>query len=106
MLLPIATSPLTFLLTGEPTPVLDFETRLPRSDAAGAPLFRVPVVITGTGDKRAPAVEVTVPGPLDALPQGSVVVFPGLALRTWSIRGNDGRERNGVSLRAHAMQPA
>ncbi len=103
MLFPIATAPLVFLLTGEPSPLLEYETRLPRTDAQGAPLFRVPVVVTGTGEKRAPAVEVTVPGPLDEVPQGTAVEFPGLTIRTWSVRGNDGRERNGVTLRAESM---
>jgi hypothetical protein len=83
-LLPIDTTPLRFLLTGEPTAVLDYETRLPRTDGAGRPPLRVPVVVTGTGEKRAPAVEVTVPGPLHEVELGSLVPFTGLALRTWS----------------------
>jgi hypothetical protein len=106
MLLPIDTTPLRFLLTGEPTAVLDYETRLPRTDSDGQPLLRVPVVVTGTGEKRAPAVEVTVPGPVPQVELGSPIVFTGLALRTWSVRGNDGRERSGTSLRADAMDLA
>jgi hypothetical protein len=53
MLLPIDTTALRFLLTGEPTAVLDYQTRLPRTDAAGRPLLRMPAVVTGTGEKRA-----------------------------------------------------
>lgn len=106
MLLPIDTTPLRFLLTGEPTAVLDYETRLPRTDAAGRQLLRVPVVVTGTGEKRAPAVEVTVPGPVPEVELGSLVAFTGLALRTWSVRGTDGRERSGTSLRADALDLA
>ena len=106
MLLPIDTVPLRFLLTGEPTAVLDYETRRPRTDTAGRPLLRAPVVVTGTGEKRAPAVEVTVPGPLAQVEQGSLVAFTGLTLGTWPVRGNDGRERTGVTLRAEAMDLA
>jgi hypothetical protein len=106
MLLPIDTIPLRFLLTGEPVQVLDYESRMPRTDSAGRPLLEVPVVVTGTGDKRAPAVEITVPGPLPDIEQGSFITFTGLMLRTWSVRGSDGRERNGVSLRAEAMDLA
>jgi hypothetical protein len=106
MLLPIDTTSLRFLLSGDPTPVLDFETRQPRSDAEGRPLFKVPVVITGGGEKRAPAVDVTVPGPIDPIEQGSTVVFTGLTLRSWQMRGTDGRDRNGVTLRAAAMAEA
>jgi hypothetical protein len=38
--------------------------------------------------------------------QGTEVEFHQLTLRTWSIRGNDGRERTGVSLRANGMDAA
>lgn len=100
MLLPIDTAPLRFLLSGDPVAVLDYETRLPRTDAEGRPLYRVPVIVTGTGQKRAPAVDVTVPGPVEELPQGVAVLFHGLTLRAWALRGDDGRERSGVTLRA------
>ena len=106
MLLPINTSSLRFLLSGDPSPVLDYETRAPRSDGKGQPLYKVPVIITGGGERRAPAVEVTVPGPLPEVEQGSPVLFDDLTIRSWQMRGNDGRERNGVTLRAEGMRAA
>lgn len=106
MLLPINTAALRFLLSGDPTPVLDYDTRAPRSDASGQPLYKVPVIITGGGERRAPAVDVTVPGPLPEVEQGAAVLFDDLTIRSWQMRGNDGRERNGVTLRAEGMRAA
>lgn len=106
MLLPIDMSNLRFFLMGEPIPVVDFESKLPRTDTAGHPLLKVPVIIMGTAEKRAPSAEVTVPGPVPELPQGSAVSFDGLTVRSWSLRGSDGRERSGVSLRAEGMAQA
>ncbi|MHB0927725.1 MAG: hypothetical protein ACYC3W_02220 [Candidatus Nanopelagicales bacterium] len=105
MRLPIHTAALTFIMTGDPTPIRAFGSDDMKSDAQGRPLFRVPVLVTGTGDRNDPTTTVTVPGPLPQLPRGPVR-FQNLSISTWTLRGNDGRERNGVTLRADAVDVA
>lgn len=103
MQFPIQTEKLTFIVTGEVSPVLVYGTNQQKNDAQGRPLFKIPVVISGTGAKYDPNTNITVPGPIPNLQRG-VVKVRGLIITTWTIRGNDGRERSGVSLRADGVE--
>ena len=103
MRLPVDTSSLTLIVIGDPIPVLTYGTDDPKSDSDGRPLFRVPVLISGTGERRDPTTTVTVPGPLQDLSKGVAATCDGLTISTWTIRDN-GRERNGVTLRAQAIR--
>ena len=103
MRLPIHTFALTFILTGDPAALRVFGGDEVKTDSQGRPLFRVPVLIAGTGERNDPTATVTVPGPLPQLARGPVK-FQNLTLSTWSMRGNDGRDRNGVTLRADAVE--
>ena len=51
MRLPIDTTTVKFAAAGPGEPVLDFETRQPKTDENGVPLFNVPVFAAGSGVK-------------------------------------------------------
>jgi hypothetical protein len=54
MKLPVDTSAIAFLCALEPQPVLDFETRQPRADGNGEPLYVVQLIALGEGGGRDP----------------------------------------------------
>ena len=56
MRLPIDTATVKFAAAGPAEPVLDFETRQPKTDENGIPMFSVPVFAAGSGIKGAPAI--------------------------------------------------
>lgn len=97
-------SSLTAIVIGDPSPVLVYGTAEPKVDADGRQQFRVPVLLSGTGDRRDPTAQVVVPGPLPSLQKGQPVTFVGLTISTWTLR-DGGRERSGVTLRASGVQP-
>ena len=51
MRLPIDTTAVKFAAAGPAEPVLDFETRQPKTDEHGVPMFNIPVFAAGTGVK-------------------------------------------------------
>jgi hypothetical protein len=95
---------MTILATGDPQPVRVFGTDEPRVDREGRPLFKVPVLLSGTGERVDPTTTITVPGPVQPLPRGAQVRVKNLTLSTWTVRGNDNRERSGVTLRADSIE--
>ncbi len=103
MKLPIAAEKLTFIVTGDAMPVRVYGTEEVRSDEQGRPLFKIPVLITGTGAKNDPSTTITIAGPIPGLQRG-VVKFRGLVASTWTVRGNDGKERTGITLRADGIE--
>lgn len=105
MKLPVKTDSLTFTLIGDVLPVLDYETKQPKYDTNGQALYRVPVLVGGTGARFDAQVSVTVAGTVPALSRGRVT-FTNLTVTSWSLRGADGRERSGVSFRADAVEQA
>jgi hypothetical protein len=105
MQLPINADKLTFTVTGDVTPVLVYGTTDAKKDSQGRPLYRVPVIIGGTGSKYDPSSNVTIPGPVVNIQRGQVK-FRNLQISTWTIRGNDGKERSGVTLRAEGVEQA
>jgi hypothetical protein len=65
--LPVDTSSIAFLCALEPQPVLDFETRRPRADENGEPLYVVQLIALAEGAAEILAVKVPgQPGPASA----------------------------------------
>lgn len=97
MQLPIDTSDLT-LLAGRIEQVIDFETRQPRADANGEPIYGVDVVAFGT---EAPQIwPVKVSGQPRGVAVGQQIKITGLVATPWSRDG-----RSGIAFRAGAIAP-
>jgi hypothetical protein len=60
MRLPIDTSAISFLCALAPEPVLDFETKRPRADENGEPLYVIQLLVMG--EDSADLIAVKVPG--------------------------------------------
>jgi hypothetical protein len=98
--LPIDTSAITFLCALEPEPVVDFETRRPKADENGEPLYVIQLLAMGDGS--ADLLAVKVPGvPSQAIRQGVPVKVTGLVAQPWSMN-----DRAGVAFRAARIEPA
>jgi hypothetical protein len=100
MRLPIDSSAISFLCALAPEPVVDFETRRPKADENGEPLYVVQLLAMGDGS--ADLIAVKVPGvPSSAVRQGAAVKVVGLVAQPWSMA-----DRSGVSFRAARIEPA
>ena len=99
MKLRIDTSGTTFMAAGPPEPVLDFETKRPRADENGEPLFAVQLVVLAEG--TADVIGVKVPGLPKGVGQGTAVTVTGLVAQPWSMG-----ERSGLAFRATAIAVA
>jgi hypothetical protein len=98
--LPIDTSAISFLCALAPEPVVDFETRRPKADENGEPLYVVQLVALGEGS--AEIIAVKVPGiPAPGIRQGAPVKVTGLVAQPWTMA-----DRAGVSFRAVRVEPA
>ena len=71
MKLPVDTSAIAFLCALEPQPVLAFDTKQPRADENGEPLYVVQLIALGEGEAEILAVKV--PGMPSGLRQGHPV---------------------------------
>ncbi len=97
MQLPIDTANLT-LLAGRVEPGIDFETRQPRADANGEPVYGVDVVAFGA---EAPQIwPVKVSGQPRGVAVGQPIKVTGLIATPWSRDG-----RSGIAFRAEAITP-
>ena len=77
MKLPIDTSAIAFLCALAPEPVVDFETRRPKADENGEPLYVVQLLVMG--EDSADLIAVKVPGvPSQGIRQGAPVKVSGL----------------------------
>jgi hypothetical protein len=76
MKLPVDTSAIAFLCALEPQPVLAFDTKQPRTDENGQPLYVVQLIALGEGEAEILAVKV--PGQPSGLRQGHPVKVHGL----------------------------
>jgi len=103
MLFPIDATNLNIILIGEPSPSLNYGTNEQKKDKQGRPLYKLPVLISGTGDRLDPTTSITVPGPLPTLNKGQRILFSGLTVMNWNMRGSDGVPRSGIVLRAEAI---
>ena len=77
MKLPVDTSAIAFLCALAPEPVVDFETRRPKADENGEPLYVIQLLAMGDGSADLLAVKVPGP-PSSAIRQGVPVKVTGL----------------------------
>ena len=99
MRLPIDTSAISFLCALAPEPVIDFETKRPRADENGEPLYVIQLLAMGDGS--ADLLAVKVPGvPSQAIRQGAPVKVTGLVAQPWTMN-----DRAGVAFRAARVEP-
>jgi hypothetical protein len=97
--LPIDTSAIAFLCALAPEPLVDFETRRPKADENGEPLYVVQLLAMGDGS--ADLLAVKVPGvPSQAIRQGAPVKVTGLVAQPWTMN-----DRSGVAFRAARVEP-
>ena len=100
MRLPVDTSAIAFLCAVEAEPVVDFETKRPRADENGEPLYVVQLVALAENSAEILAVKVPgMPGP--GLRQGHPVKVVGLVAQPWTMG-----DRSGVAFRAARIEPA
>ena len=99
MKLPVDTSAIAFLCAVEAEPVVDFETKRPRADENGEPLYMVQLIAMSDG--AADIIAVKVPGQPSGLRQGHAVKVQGLVAQPWTMQ-----DRSGVSFRAARIEPA
>jgi hypothetical protein len=80
--------------------VIDFQTKQPRADDNGEPLYVVQLLVMG--EDSADLIAVKVPGvPSQAIRQGAPVKVSGLVAQPWTMN-----DRSGVSFRAARIEPA
>jgi hypothetical protein len=97
--LPVDTSAIAFLCAVEAEPVVDFETRRPKADENGEPLYVVQLIALTDG--AAEILAVKVPGLPSGLRQGHPVKVSGLVAQPWTMA-----DRSGVAFRAARIEPA
>ena len=97
MKLPIDTGSVKFAAAGPAEPVLDYETRAPKLDENGTPLFNVPLFAAGTGIKD--SITVKVAGEPKGLSEFTMVKVSNLIATTWEVGSN-----HGVSFRADRIE--
>ena len=107
MRLPIDPVRANLLVIGEPTAKLEFERLVQKLNKDGVPLWSVAVLMSGTGERQDPTINITVASQERPLVQkGDVVVPRNLTARTWSLKDAQGRERNGVAFEADGLESA
>jgi hypothetical protein len=100
MKLPVDTSAIAFLCAVEAEPVVDFETKRPRADENGEPLYMVQLIAMTDG--AAEIIAVKVPGlPSAGIRQGHPVKVHSLVAQPWTMA-----DRSGVAFRAARIEPA
>jgi hypothetical protein len=96
----VDTSAIAFLCAVEAEPVVDFETKRPRADENGEPLYVVQLIAMTDG--AAEILAVKVPGlPSQGIRQGHPVKVHGLVAQPWTMQ-----DRSGVAFRAAHIEPA
>jgi hypothetical protein len=97
MRLPIDTQTVKFAAAGPAEPVLDYETRAPKTDENGTALFNVPLFAAGSGVKD--SITVKVSGEPKGLSEFTPVKITNLIATTWEVGTN-----HGVSFRAERIE--
>lgn len=104
MRLSIDQTKVTMVVIGDARPVMIYGTDTPKTTADGRPINKVPVLLSGTGDRTDPTTTVTVSGPLPAIQKGQQIKLRNLSISTWILRDNSGRERHGSTLHADGIE--
>ena len=97
MRLPIDTQTVRFVSAGPVTPVLDYETKAPKLDENGTPLFNVPIFAAGGGARD--SITVKVAGEPKGLSEFTPIKVTNLMATTWEVGTN-----HGVSFRADRIE--
>lgn len=99
MRLPIDTAGMTFLCAVAPEPVVDFDTKRPKADENGAPLYAVQLVLLADGGAEVIVAKVAGEPPSGVV-QGAKVRVTGLVASPWAMN-----DRSGVAFRAERIEP-
>jgi hypothetical protein len=98
------TSWLTFTIGSEPELVIDFETKQPKADGQGQPIYAVQLIASykddRSGKQKSEIVSVKLAGAPTTVPIGTSVRVVDLVAVPWAIS-----ERNGVAYRAAGIEP-
>lgn len=97
--LPIDTNVLGLIAAGPAEPVVDFESRQPRCDANGTPLYAVTAMALAFGDSEVIAIKV--PGEPKGITAGTVLKVTGLVAVPWEMD-----DRSGTAYRAAGIEAA
>lgn len=97
MQLPIDTQSVQFASAGPAEPVLNFETKEPRRDQNGAPIYTVPIFASGGGITE--SINVKVSGEPKGLAPFTQVKITNLVATTWEMNG-----QHGLSFRADRVE--
>ena len=100
MRLPIDTSQMTFMTAGDPRPVLDYDTKQPRADRDGRPLFAVRVF--ASGEDIGHLIEVKTAGEPIGVRRNMPVHLSGLTVQPWQLKNG----KSGIAFRAERIDPA
>ena len=99
MRLPIDTVAVQFMTAGPAEPVLDFDTKAPRLDGSGQPLYSVHLFAISPDSYDTLTVKVA--GEPKGINNFTPVKVTNLIASTWDIGGN-----HGVSFKADKIEPA
>ncbi len=99
MKLPLDTAAIAFLCAVEAEPVVDFDTKRPRADENGEPLYMVQLIAMTDG--AADIIAVKVPGQPSGIRRGHPVRVHGLVAQPWTMN-----DRSGVAFRAARIESA
>jgi hypothetical protein len=98
------TSWLTFAVGSEPELVIDFETKQPKADGQGQPIYAVQLIASyrddRSGKQKSEIVSVKLAGAPPEVPIGTPVRVVDLVAVPWATG-----ERNGVAYRAAGIEP-
>lgn len=97
MRLRIDTTGMEFMAAGPPEPVVDYDTKQPKTDESGAELHALQLVVLG--DEGADVISVKFPGRPKGVVKGTAVRVTGLVAVPWSMN-----DRSGVAFRATAVE--
>ena len=97
--MPIDTSGMAFIAAGGPEPVVDYDSRRPKTDENGVPLYAVAVMAMVDG--AAEVISVKTPGEPKGITAGVGLRLAGLVGVPWSMG-----DRSGVAYRAAGIEPA
>ncbi len=98
MKFPIDVNQMMFVATARAEPVVDFETKRPKADENGEPLYAVQLAAIAEG--TAEIISVKVAGKPPAVDAGKAVRVSGLVATPWQMG-----ERAGVAYRAERVEP-